>query len=285
MTVREALRLSRKDLEERAGESSGREAELLLADALGCGRLFIYAEGASEMPKDAEERLLSALSRRKRGEPLQHILGSVDFMGVEVKTDKRALIPRPETELLAELAACRADSMHADHPERPFRILDLCCGSGCLAEYLASACPYASVTASDISEEALSLAAENCGENVELRLSDLFESIDGRFSLIISNPPYIPSAVIEGLQPEVRDFEPRLALDGGADGLDLIRRIIDGAPACLEPGGALMMEIGYDQGGEVLELARRAGFADPEIVRDLNGLDRFLTAVLPRNSK
>ncbi len=280
MTIREALKQTEEALRAAAGESAAREAELLLADALGCGRLFLYAEGSRALPEAAAERLFGALSRRCSGEPLQYILGSVDFMGLPIKVDRRALIPRPETELLAELAAVRADALRASRPDNTLAILDLCCGTGCLARYLAAACPCAAVTAADISEEALSLAAENCGETVTLLRSDLFENIQGSFDLIVSNPPYIPSGVIDGLQTEVKDFEPRLALDGGESGLDIIRRIVAEAPAYLIPGGSLLMEIGYDQGEAAAALAKEAGFAEAMIRQDLAGLDRILDARL-----
>ena len=278
MTVREALNQTTEALRERAGESAGREAEQLLMAVLGRGRLYLYAESSKELPGEAAERLVRALLRRQLGEPLQYILGSTGFMGLDIVTDSRALIPRPETELLAEIASDRADALHAARPDSPFRILDLCTGTGCLARYLAAACPYARVTASDVSKEALSLAAENCGGSVELIQSDLFEDVEGRFSLIVSNPPYIPSAVIDTLETEVKDHEPRLALDGGEDGLAVIRRILKDAGDHLAAGGALLMEIGFDQGAAAEALAKEAGFSNVCVRQDLNGLDRILTA-------
>ncbi len=278
MTIREALKQTEEALRKRAGESSGREAEQLLMDALGSGRLFLYTEGGHELPREAAERLAGALSRRQSGEPLQYVLGSVSFMGLEIRVDKRALIPRPETELLAALAAETADALHTARPDRPVRILDLCCGTGCLARYLAAVCPYSQVMAADISEEALSLAAENCSEGIALRRSDLFSDIEESFDLVVSNPPYVPSGVIETLQTEVKDFEPRLALDGGIRGLDIIGRILREAPVHLVSGGRLLMEIGFDQGKAVRSLAEEAGYRHIRVLQDLNGLDRILTA-------
>ncbi len=274
MTIRQALQETRLALKDIAGESAGLQAEQLLCAACSFERVDLYTRGEEELPPAAQQRLAGALSRRLRGEPLQYIVGSAGFMDLTIKVDSRALIPRPETERLAELAAS------ASIPERG-RILDLCCGTGCLAAYLSEVFPKSEILASDISEDALSLAAENCPKSVRLLCSDLFEKIPGVFDLIVCNPPYVPEGEIDGLQREVKDYEPRLALSGGPDGLDLIRRIIKEAPHRLAPGGFLFMEIGSDQGEAVKCLAEEAGLGKAAVCQDLNRQDRVLIARAP----
>ena len=166
--------------------------------------------------------------------------------------------------------------------KRGEKVLDLCTGSGCIARAV-SALTDAAVSASDVSPEALSLAIVNCGSAVRFYSADLFDLADGgtlgRFDAILSNPPYIPTERIAELQAEVRGFEPRLALDGGADGLDIIRRMISEAPRHLNPGGFLLVEIGFDQGPAAAAMAEAAGLSDVHIIKDLSGLDRILSAV------
>ena len=221
-------------------------------------------------------RALDALAEeRLKGRPLWYILGSTDFYGCEIKTDERALIPRPETELLAELAVKAAKEGDA--------LLDMCTGSGCIAVALAKYCAdrHVSVTAADKSTEALALAAENAAANgAEVRLleSDLFASVEGTFDIIVCNPPYVKRGDLADLQREVRDYEPLSALDGGEDGLDFYRRLAAEAPAHLKEGGMLLVECGAGQARDVAQLF--CSFARVSIIRDYAGIERFVRAVV-----
>lgn len=241
------------------------------------------------IPKSAvshEERILKVAQskeiirvadERLTGRPLWYIIGDTDFYGYKIKVDERVLIPRPETEELAQQVISAAEERE--------NILDLCTGSGAIAiavyKELEKNKRKASVTASDISEEALALAAENAeanGAEITFVQSDLFSRIRGRFNIIVSNPPYIPTKDIEGLQREVRDFEPRSALDGGEDGLDFYRRIAQDAGKYLTRGGMLIMEVGAGQAEEVIKLFKYCDYA--MIVKDMQGVDRFVKIVV-----
>lgn len=240
------------------------------------------------------ERYRGMIQMRKNRCPVQHILGTQDFMGMTFYVNEHVLIPRQDTETLVELVL-------EEQKDRSDRVLDLCTGSGCIAVSLAVMGGYASVTATDISPEALRTARRNAdallGEGNEIRFlqGDLFDALDceasgieasdhalsGRFDIITSNPPYIPTEVIKTLEPEVRDHEPLLALDGTEDGLQFYRRIASGAGAHLSDGGHLYLEIGYDQGAAVKELLEEAGFQKVRVYRDLPGKDRVVSAVWP----
>lgn len=241
-----------------------------------------------DIPKSAvcsEERILRVAQvkeilriadERLTGRPLWYIIGDADFCGYKIKVDERVLIPRPETEELVQQVVAAAEEGNS--------ILDLCTGSGAIAvavyKELEKNKRKASVTASDISEEALALAKENAEENgadIAFVQSDLFSRIRGRFDIIVCNPPYIPSGDIAGLQREVRDFEPRLALDGGADGLDYYRRIAEDAGKYLVRGGMLVMEVGLGEAESVVKLFRYCDYS--MVVKDFNGVDRFVKIV------
>lgn len=203
--------------------------------------------------------------------PLQQIIGEQEFMGLSFFVNEHVLIPRQDTELLVEEAGRLLQGRAGA------RVLDLCTGSGCILISLAKRRELGAALGADISEEALRTAAKNARRNqVEVTLvqSDLFSAVQGRFDLIVSNPPYICTAVIDTLEPEVREHEPLLALDGGADGLLFYRRIIEQAGGFLEPGGSLLFEIGHDQGEAVAELLRRQDFTEIRVLKDLAGLDR-----------
>ena len=245
------------------------EAEQLLCHAFNTDRLHMQLSLNMEAGYGTPVAMFEIYcEQRLEGRPLQYILGTAQFLDLELDVDERALIPRPETE---ELAAIAIEYIRShDH----ISALDLCTGSGCLALALADA--GADVTATDLSEQALSLArhnAEKLGLEAAFLLGDLYQALppDASFDLIVTNPPYIPTAVCETLQPEVRSFEPRLALDGGPDGLALIRTILEGLGPRLNPGGLFLMEIGHDQAEEALKLCPGA-----EIIQDLEGHDRIL---------
>ena len=217
------------------------------------------------------------VGRRARRIPLQQILGTQDFCGLTFRVTEEVLIPRQDTETLVE-------QVLADCPDPELAVLDLCTGSGCIAVSLAKLGGYRQVDAADLSEEALQLARENAaaqGTDITFYQGDLFAALPaGRsYDILVSNPPYIPSAVIEELEPEVREHEPRMALDGAADGLSFYRRIAGEAGPYLRQGGRIYLEIGYDQGEAVSRLFAGQGFDKIRVLKDLAGHDRIVTAV------
>ncbi|MBQ2401319.1 MAG: peptide chain release factor N(5)-glutamine methyltransferase, partial [Lachnospiraceae bacterium] len=214
--------------------------------------------------------------RRKNREPLQHILGTQEFMGLEFYVNRHTLIPRQDTETLVELVL-------ADHKEKDIKLLDMCTGSGCIAISLAVHGGYQYVEAADISTEALKVAEKNAEkllqDPIRFRHSDLFGAFDpnaDKFDIIVSNPPYIPSDVIEELEPEVRDFEPRSALDGTEDGLFFYEKLAEECGRFLKENGSVYFEIGHDQGEAVENLLRTHGFKDTKTIKDLAGNDRVV---------
>lgn len=257
------------------------EAELLMCRIMRVDRTHLILFGDIEALPDREDKVLKLAQERMGGRPLQYILGLTDFMGFDIKVDERVLIPRPETELLVETAVEEIKARG-----NKVRVHDLCTGSGVIAGCVAAICPEAIVSASDISEEALQLARYNCDIlqpeiPVALYHADLFgvPELDGPFDMILSNPPYIAPDVIETLQTEVKDHEPRIALDGGAEGMEIINKIVPEAEKRLNEGGLLLIEIGFDQGDKARLSAEKAGFKAIEILKDLEGHDRILKAV------
>ncbi len=221
--------------------------------------------------------------------PLQHILGEAWFRGLPFTVDEDVLIPRPDTETLVEAVLREAKTF----PAAP-SLLDLCTGSGAVAVALAVEGDFASVTASDISHEAVNIARENAAKNgVEEKIlfaeGDLFraktkseKSLSRRsYDIICANPPYVPTAEIDELEPEVRDHDPLLALDGGADGLDFYRRLAKDAPAHLNEGGKILLEIGCEQGADVIRIFAEAGWREGRVEQDLSGRDRVFSALKP----
>jgi len=259
-------------------ESPRLNAELVASHALGLGRMELYLQ--FERPvSDAELTVIRELVRRRgRREPLQYVLGFTEFCGLRLKTDRRALIPRPETELLVETVVSRLTAP-------PARILDLGTGSGAIALALARAFPEARVTAVDSSGEALTLAAENSAlaglsGQVALVESDWFGSLPGgaAYDLIVSNPPYLSRAEVDATEPELREHEPLKALESGASGFADIARIVADSAGALSPGGLLALETGIGHHGLAAGAAQGAGFARSESVRDLTGRDRIFLA-------
>lgn len=251
------------------------EAEFLLAWTLGLTRTRVLAFAQEPVSEEDAQRFFALAERKKRGEPVAYITGETEFCGLTLRSDARALAPRPETEELAQYCA-NLFERGAD-PD----ILDLCTGSGCIALALAAKFPRARVTAADLSEDALALAAENARltklqERVTLLQSDLFENISGAFDLIVSNPPYIAAEELPGLSAEVQR-EPKLALDGGVDGLDVIRRIVACAADYLNPHGTLALEIGAGEAPAVCALFD-AHTWEGGIKKDFAGVDRFVFA-------
>ncbi len=253
-----------------------KEAEEIIHNVLGIPLYVIYRDDPYVGEKE-ESLIEEFLLRRLSGEPLQYILGYVEFLGLYISIGPGVLIPRPETEILAYEAITLIESRFRNIR---VKILDLCTGSGCIALSISKRCQNTVVYAVDISHRAISYAKENKKrhgiEHLYLIEGDLFKPFCGSFDLIISNPPYIRSCDIEGLQREVKDWEPRGALDGGLDGLDFYRRIISDAGNYLKEKGVLMLELGYNQADDVSIMAKEYGFNNVRIIKDYSGIRRIL---------
>lgn len=270
-TVREALASGEQYLAGCGITDAAVDAWLLLEYVTGISRARFLAERELPMEQEACKRYTELLRQRGGHIPLQHLTGEQEFMGFPFLVNSHVLVPRQDTETLVETALKWL---------RPgMRVLDLCTGSGCIAVSLWKLCPGIAVDALDVSGDALAVARENgrrMGAQIGWIQSDLYEAVSQQYEMIVSNPPYIPTAVIAGLSEEVRLHEPYQALDGKEDGLFFYRRIIAGAAGHLKPGGLLLFEIGYDQAEAVSELLRAAGYRDIEVVRDLAGHDRVV---------
>ena len=279
-------------LGERGIENARLEAELLLAHVLGIKRLDLYLQHDRPVSQQQLEAFRACVRRRLKREPLQYITGRVQFRTIELKVDRRALIPRPETELLVEQVV-----RYARASARPvLRVLDIGVGSGAIALSIAREVPSARVMATDVSRDAIALAQENAaalGLEVEvLKWEGEGEGAigigigkgEGLFDVIVSNPPYVAETERSDLQPEVRDWEPEGALFAGVEGLDVLRIIVAGAPAHMNVGGLLAVEIGMTQAAQVTAaLEATASFEEIRVMRDLAGRDRIVTAVRKQN--
>jgi release factor glutamine methyltransferase len=279
--VLEGIQKSSEFLAKNGVESARLQAELLLARVLNVPRLQLYLKFERALAPAEVDRLRELVRRRGRREPWQHIAGTTSFCGLDLAVTAQALVPRPETELLAEAGWEYLATVDGPSPAA----LDFGTGSGCIAIALAVKCPTARVAASDISAEALDLARRNASTHsaagrIEFVLGDGFAGLpEGvRFDLIISNPPYIPTAEIEALEPEVKDHDPRCALDGGADGLDFYRRLAAAAERFLRPGGRLMLEFGDGQSGAVAGILESQKWVVEAIREDYTHRPRFLIA-------
>ena len=299
MTIREVLTNIRERLQNAGIEDFEYESWAFLDWKLHINRAEFYMNPDGKVKEELLEELERVLKQREQRVPLQYLMGECEFMGYDFYVDARVLIPRQDTECLVELAVesirekkvkLGQEYSEADHGENvsKVKVLDLCTGSGCIGISVAKLCPDTEVTLADISEGALSVAkknADNLGADVTLIRGNLFENIEGRFDYILSNPPYIPSEVIEGLMPEVKEHEPRLALDGEADGLSFYRKIINEAPDYLNPEGRIYFEIGAEQGKDLIRLMDERGFSEVKVHKDLAGLDRIVTGIYSRGYK
>lgn len=265
------------------------DAWLLFSACMGIDRTEYLMRSDAVVPDDKAEEYLGKLKRRAGREPVQYIEETAPFMGFDFYVNENVLIPRMDTEILVSEAIKRARIMFSQRQhDVNFRILDMCTGSGCIAQstYLLlknEGCTV-EVDAVDISEKALEVAGINAsrlGAQVKLIRGNLFENVDNKYSMILSNPPYIRTDVIADLEPEVREHEPMLALDGTADGLYFYREITDKAWEYLENNGILMYEIGYDQALEVSDMLRQKGYTDIAVIKDFAGLDRVVAAKRP----
>lgn len=248
------------------------DAWYLLEYVTGISRASYFGDPKREVPKEQAESYREVILRRAGHIPLQHITGEQEFMGYTFLVNPDVLIPRQDTETLTEEAL--------KFTEPGMKVLDLCTGSGCILISLMKKCHGLTGTGCDISEKALKTAREN-GRRLQVEASwiqsDLFEQISERFDLIVSNPPYIRTGVIEELQEEVRLHDPWIALDGKKDGLYFYRRIIAESTGYIRDNGALMFEIGHDQAEDVVRLMEEAGYTQIRVKKDLAGLDRVVT--------
>lgn len=286
MTYRALYNLGKEKLAQAGVEEASLDARLLLEHVCHTNRNDLLVHGDREVSENDTEQYLALIGQRALRIPLQQLTGVCEFMGLDFLVNENVLIPRQDTEILVE------EVMKYVHDG--FRILDMCTGSGCILLSLLHYSNDCVGVGVDFSEKALQVARQNgCKlsrenhpsgnfsmDNVTFLHSDLFENVEGKFEIIVSNPPYIQSEVIEGLMEEVRDHEPRMALDGGADGLMFYRKITADSRQFLCGGGMLFFEIGYDQKEAVMELMREAGFSHVTAVKDFAGLDRVVFGTL-----
>ncbi|MCM1121780.1 MAG: peptide chain release factor N(5)-glutamine methyltransferase [Eubacterium sp.] len=296
MTYAESYRWGQEQLAGAGIAEAKQDARLLLEWCCGTDRNTLLAHGDRIVSSEEYERYEECIAKRKKHVPLQHITGEQDFMGLTFIVNEDVLIPRQDTEVLVEeVLRYLHDGM---------RVLDMCTGSGCILLSLMHYSNDCEGVGVDLSEEALRIAEKNAekilgwsgehfaendraadgltfGKRVRLVQGDLFEKLDSseKFDIIVSNPPYIKTDVIESLMPEVKEHEPHLALDGQEDGLFFYRKIIAQAGDYLTGGGMLFLEIGYDQGEEVRALMEKAGYAEVEVIQDYAGLDRVVCGV------
>ncbi|MFA4859046.1 MAG: peptide chain release factor N(5)-glutamine methyltransferase [Candidatus Margulisiibacteriota bacterium] len=258
------------------------EGEILLSYALGVKRIELYIQHERVLTDPELAKYKALILRRSKHEPIAYIVGTQPFMSLELEVNPSVLIPRPETEKLVECVLDLAAEVSLS-PGQKLKIADLCTGSGAIAVSLAKYLPQAEITATDIADAALTLARRNAEKfNVADRITflqdDLLNTQLTTYNILVSNPPYIPIAELPKLMPDVRDFEPVSALDGGPDGLKFIHILIEKSPALIKPGGYLVMEIGFDQKEKVLELCRTAvagrNFKETKVVPDQFGKDR-----------
>jgi release factor glutamine methyltransferase len=284
LTLIEAINIASDKLAAAGIQTARLDAEVLLAHILGKNRAWLLTHIHDTLDKKIAEDFESAFQRRAQREPLQYITGKQEFWGLEFKVTRDVLIPRPETELIVESALGIAAKLigHAT-------ILDLCSGSGCIAVSLAKELPESHLVAIDKSAKALAVTRENAGKHevsdrIRFLEGDLFEplrklDLRGRIDIIVSNPPYVPSGLYASLQPEVRDYEPEMALVAGPQGIEFHRQIIDAAPGWLAEHGALIMEMGIHQAEMLREMVQAtSAYAPPIVHKDLARIERVIVA-------
>jgi release factor glutamine methyltransferase len=280
MTYREAQAEGTSILERARVDSPALDASLLLASAAGIDRTRIIARHSETLDNASLARFRELLERRAEGICTAYILGVKEFWNLEFKVTPSVLVPRPDTETLVETALAWIDGAEASLSRKTLRVADICTGSGCIAIALKTERPWLDISATDISADALAVARDNAEriigrqkDSMTFIEADLLDGIRGPFDLVVSNPPYVPSAVIQTLSSEVQR-EPLLALDGGPDGLVVVRRLVAQAFERLAPGGRLLIEAGHDQSIAVARLLADHGFVDISCYRDLAGIDR-----------
>lgn len=271
MTYQELLTTAKSAFTEVEIREPDIDAKLLLLHVTGFSSAELFLHLPDEAPREKEEKFLELVEKRKTRYPLQYIIGEQEFYGLSFKVSQDCLIPRADTEILIDEVL----KVLKDGDE----LLDTCTGSGCVLITLMKHRKLKSATGLDISEKALKMAKENAKRhevNPKWIHSDLFENVTDKYDVITSNPPYIDSEVLKGLQPEVKDFEPNMALDGGKDGLEPYRPLCEGAFNHLKDGGYFLTEIGYDQGEAVRKIFEEAGFSEVEVIKDLAADDRVV---------
>lgn len=279
MTFREILNWGKEELKDSGIGEYELDAWLLLEYVTGISRALFFAKDHEEIIAADRETYETLVKKRGRHIPLQHLTNAQEFMGYEFYVNEHVLVPRQDTEILVE----EADRIASER--NMTRILDLCCGSGCILLSLLKMDENRNGIGSDFSEEALKVAMTNRERldvfpvRAEFLKSDLFENISGQFDMIVSNPPYIRTAEIETLQEEVKLYDPFEALDGKEDGLFFYRRIVNEAGRYLKNDGVLLFEIGYDQADDVTKLMKEADFGNVQVKKDLAGLDRVVGGV------
>jgi release factor glutamine methyltransferase len=278
-TIGSLVKWAIDDFRTRGIENPRLDAELLVAHALGIDRMRVILDGQRPLEGAELAALRDLVKRRRAYEPIAYLRGEREFYGLKFRVDKRVLVPRPDTETLVDVALARTQ-----HVSLAMRQLDLCTGSGCVAIAMARHRPTAQVFASDLSADALAVARDNASRlgayNVAFALGDLFAGQEGRrFDVVTANPPYIPTGDLATLQPDVRLHEPRLALDGGEDGLALVRRIVLAAPDYLVRGGVLALEIGAGEAPATAALLAERGFQDVRSDRDIARIERVVSGV------
>jgi release factor glutamine methyltransferase len=276
MTVREVLLHGTTLLRSANIETPQLDASIILARLLRVEKSRIFLMHNDLVPEEIFREFTSLMKRRIDGENVAYLIGVKEFWGLQFKVNSSVLVPRPDTEILVEAALRWIQSQS----EENLRVIDICTGSGAIAIALKHECPNVTVEASDISDAALEVANENVrnllGEkSIKLYQSDLLHDIPGKFDVIVSNPPYVPSGIISSLSKEVQR-EPLLALDGGADGLDLIRLLASAATGKLNPNGKIFLEADSEQMSAIKEILQENGFVEIEIVKDLAGLNRVI---------
>ena len=278
-TIGSLVKWAVDDFRARGIENPRLDAELLVAHALGIDRMRVILDAQRPLQGVELATLRDLVKRRRSYEPIAYLRGEREFYGLKFRVDKRVLVPRPDTETLVDAALTRSS-----HLSMSMRQLDLCTGSGCVAIAMARQRPTAKVYASDVSPDALTVARENAlrlgAYNVAFFETDLFAAFAGRrFDVVTANPPYIPTGDFATLQPDVRDHEPRLALDGGDDGLAIVRRIVADAPEYLDVGGLLAIEIGAGEAPATSALFEARGFQEVRVHRDLGRIERVVSGV------
>ena len=274
LTLKEALAKAVDKLQQMEVPDADIDAWNLLSYVTGLDRAAFFLHGEEPMAEPDMIRYRNLVTKRGERIPLQHLTGEQEFMGLDFHVNEHVLIPRQDTECLVERVLPYVDGK---------RVLDVCTGSGCIAIAIAKLGKPFIVHGVDISEEALAVARQNATElnaSVELFAGDLMTKIDGQYDVIVSNPPYIPPSVIEGLMPEVRLHEPMLALDGGQDGLEFYRRIAEQAVTRLAPNGRLFLEIGCEQAAAVAEILQKQGYREVQVFQDLAGKDRIVQCIV-----
>jgi len=282
-TVRMVLDWTIEHLKRHGSESPRLDAEILLAQARNCQRIQLYTNYETPLEPDERATMRELVMRRATLEPVAYLVGYREFFGIEFEVQPGVFIPRPDTEtLVVSLLEAARDMEHVE----PLRILDLCTGSGCIPVSVAANCPRARLTAVELDADVVEVAQKNARNNgtadrVEILHGSLFEPLPegAQFEIISSNPPYVTDQEMDGLQPDVRLHEPHLALRGGADGLEIVRKLLVGAPARLVSGGVMLLEIASEQAETVKQLYADSGVFEPaEIVKDLGGRSRVVVA-------